>query len=337
MTKCVAFLDTNIFMHCQPFDQINWPEILGSGQVELIVAPVVIRELDEHKDQHRVGAIRERARTALKKIETAAIDASDALPDGVSITIADEPKLAFAEYSLNETVNDDHLLACCIERKLKQRDADIAVFTDDTGVRIKGHKHLIRPVAPPDNLKLPSALEGVEKENKKLRRQIQQLETSLPKLELRFVDKQQSLILHAAAQLGGDDEHMGAQMAKLREQYPLLRSEPDVAPAQSTTADLAQLLMRSHQQAFNKPSPQEYDRYNTEREGYLQQHQEYLALLHTFEPERDDCRHENRFNTSSYTNTKGACTWQQPSHTRFLAFAGSASSRSSTMNRPEAG
>ena len=98
MKPLYAFLDTNVFLHYQPFDQIKWTEVLGTTNVVLVATPVVIRELDEHKDQHRISAIRDRARAALKKIEHIALsETTTRLLDGVELECAKEPAVDYEQ------------------------------------------------------------------------------------------------------------------------------------------------------------------------------------------------------------------------------------------------
>jgi rRNA-processing protein FCF1 len=55
------FLDTNIYLHYQSFDQIDWWKLLTSRRNTLSVSSVVLNELDKHKDEHRIRRIRKRA------------------------------------------------------------------------------------------------------------------------------------------------------------------------------------------------------------------------------------------------------------------------------------
>lgn len=48
----VLVLDTNIFMHCQPLDQIDWLNVVRAQEVKLLIPRVVMAELDKHKNQH---------------------------------------------------------------------------------------------------------------------------------------------------------------------------------------------------------------------------------------------------------------------------------------------
>jgi len=59
------FLDTNIFLHFQDFEKIDWLSESSSKACKLIIAPVVIDELDEKKiGTNKIGS---RARKVLKR------------------------------------------------------------------------------------------------------------------------------------------------------------------------------------------------------------------------------------------------------------------------------
>ena len=284
MSKAVVFLDTNIFLHFQPFDQIGWTELLGVEEVELAIAPIVVRELDNHKDHHKLSAIRDRARAALKKIESSIVGAgSPTLTDGVSVSFADEPLLSFEEHGLKPEVSDDHLIACCIERASDSSGARVIVYTDDTGPRIKAHKHSIEAVSPDDALRLPSASEGVERQNQELRRRVQQLESSLPNLQLGLSDGSQNLMVTLDAPYSVDPEKVEAKIRELEERYPEKHPEPEPPPVSPTSALQEQMEQIRRISAglggLNRITPEEYDRYNADRSEFIDQYRSFLEGL----------------------------------------------------------
>ena len=61
------FLDTNIFIHFQFYEQISWQEIVGD-EYKLIIAPIVLDELDKHKTNPN-KKIAGRVKSILPKIE----------------------------------------------------------------------------------------------------------------------------------------------------------------------------------------------------------------------------------------------------------------------------
>ena len=284
MSKVVAFLDTNIFLHYQPFDQINWPKELDAEEVELVVAPIVIRELDNQKDHHRISSIRDRARASLKKIEAliTGLEKID-LPDGVNVSDMNEPTLSFNEYGLRADVSDDHLIVCCIERADLEPDKRIVIVTDDTGPRLKAHKHSITAISLDGRLRLPSASEEIEKKNQELQRKVQQFESSLPNLYLGFSDGSQNHLAKIPEPYEIDSDKVKAKLKDLKKRYPKLYPESDQPsnPDSPNLQDQIAQIRRSMANAsgLNKPSQEEYDRYNSELDQFFEDYKDYLHRL----------------------------------------------------------
>jgi hypothetical protein len=58
------FLDTNVLLHYRRIDEIDWLSISGTDAVVLLICPIVVRELDHHKDSHLIVTV-VRARTSV--------------------------------------------------------------------------------------------------------------------------------------------------------------------------------------------------------------------------------------------------------------------------------
>lgn len=207
------------------------------------------------------------------------------LAKGVSVSFADEPMLRFEDHGLRLEVNDDRLIACCIERANGGSGVRVVVFTDDTGPRIKALKHSIEAIAPDDSLRLPSSTEGIEKQNRELQRKVQQLESSLPNLQLGFGDRSPNLMVTVDAPYSVDSSKIEARMGALEERYPELHPEPDPAPARPSSPLQEQMeqlrSMTAGFAALNKPTPEEYSRYNADLRKFLKEYRSFLSGLET--------------------------------------------------------
>ncbi len=53
--------DTNVFLHFPPISDVDWLALAGSQVVNLAIAPVISRELNDHKDAPRSRKLRDRA------------------------------------------------------------------------------------------------------------------------------------------------------------------------------------------------------------------------------------------------------------------------------------
>ena len=61
------FVDTNILLHYVPLDQVDWNEVCGTNSVTILIAPIVIEELDKQK-RNSNAKISKRAKTVVKRI-----------------------------------------------------------------------------------------------------------------------------------------------------------------------------------------------------------------------------------------------------------------------------
>lgn len=275
-----VFLDTNIFLHYQPFDQINWAEVLGSSRVVLVATPIVVRELDEHKDQHRTPKIRDRAQAALKKIEQIALgETPTLLPEGIEFEYAREPTVNFQEYGLRVEINDDHLIASCLSYRHSEPDINVALISGDTGARLKAGQHEIEAMVLPEKYKLSSALDAAEKEKKQLQQRIQQLETRFPKLKLTFADGENQFSATLLQPLAVAEEEIQQRITNIKSKYCKrpVASESEPSQGHLPLARLARVQsLTNNFNNFSGPSSEEIERYNRELEAFYKEYEVYL-------------------------------------------------------------
>src|SRR5690348_6399328 len=67
-TMLYCFLDTNIFLQFNTFDEINWLDELKVKEVCLVIPLTVIQELDKHKTDSGSQRRSKRSRMVLPKI-----------------------------------------------------------------------------------------------------------------------------------------------------------------------------------------------------------------------------------------------------------------------------
>jgi hypothetical protein len=65
----VVFPDTNLFLHYRPINEIDWCALVQARPVEIKIAAVVTRELEEQRVVHQSRRIRERAGSAVKLLQ----------------------------------------------------------------------------------------------------------------------------------------------------------------------------------------------------------------------------------------------------------------------------
>jgi PIN domain len=180
-----VFLDTMIFLHCADLESIDFTEVLGTDSVTIVVPRITIRELDGHKTNHTSSRIRNRARSALTKIELLVADAKPIRPN-VSLQLMNGlPQVDYAGLGLEPAWNDDQLIASALTFA-NEKDTTVTVITHDTGARLKCKQIGLKAISLPDKYQLPEELDPRDDEIRKLKRELQRLESAMPKLAVYF-------------------------------------------------------------------------------------------------------------------------------------------------------
>ena len=274
------FLDTNIWLHCIPVQDTDWPSIVRAEAAVVVVPPIVIDELDRLKDSSRSSSIRDRARRALELIE--GWDSPGGVPvrERVRGLYWSPPKtLDLLSLGLSAERNDDILLASASAFSDAQPETRVVIVTDDTGPRLKARRLGLEVMAAPDAVHLPREEEPVERENRELRSKIQKLTARAPQIELAFLDAESSGENFKRIALSLPVQDLEEYVAAVREAAeraapPIVAKEADVAspPRRSPDkgpVDLSELT--GIMSGLPGPIPDaEYERYAKERDEYLE-------------------------------------------------------------------
>lgn len=198
MTNETAHLiiDANYLMHFKRPDQVDWPDILKSKSVALLITPVLLRELEEQKVKNPSRKLRERAKQAISWLAPMfdSLKLEEIRPGVVMAFIRHSPLIKFADHRLSREINDDELIAAAIEYRL-EHGCNVALLTADAGLRIKLPAHDIPAIVPPDELLLPEEPDEVERENARLRAAAARFANRQPDLRLTFFDGNATLEL----------------------------------------------------------------------------------------------------------------------------------------------
>ena len=133
------FIDTNVFLHFQDFRKIDWNKEAKAKECTLILAPIVLDELDEKKiGTSRIG---KKARQVLKAIEDL-IDKA-VLNETVRFEVLLEKPMQriYDENELNFKEPDHRLFASIIDFKEKKQVDDILLCTNDVGPRLRAKQY----------------------------------------------------------------------------------------------------------------------------------------------------------------------------------------------------
>lgn len=263
----IAFLDTMIYLHFKPVEDIPWTEVLEADAVRILVPRITLRELDTHKDSHPLRKIKERARRVLQRLDEWDATSPTKIRPGVEVQLHYRlPGIDYDMYDLDPKRNDDILLATILDYKSQHPDEEVVLVTQDTTPRLVGRALGINSVALSEALALPPEIDAVVQENRDLRKQLERMHSAMPKLSLLFQDKDRvTNHLHIRLETLADPEAYVRELIKqLRQKYPIRPHMPIALGALT-------------------PSEEEYARYKTELEGFFSRYEDYLYKDWKFE------------------------------------------------------
>jgi len=260
-----VFLDTNIFEQFQPIHDIDWPSVASCTSVALIIPPIVIRELNEHKDSASRGRLRRKADSTLKELHALSRNPTPiVIRQCVELLFEKrEPLLDFVSYGLDEHVNDDRLIASAIAFAEAQGlpAETVLVATGDFGLQLKAEgQPRITCLPIPETYRLPAESDDEEKELRQLQRDLLQLRNTLPDLKLSFPNGKDFCEATIQAQLSHENR-IAELIEKERKKYPFLQKTTPAAPAGWM---------------FSLSGPEAIERYNRELETYFADYATWL-------------------------------------------------------------
>jgi hypothetical protein len=218
MTEVCVFPDTNVFLHWPLFDQLDWPSIVADVPVRLVVSRIVVAELDRHKNENKNRTLRERAATALARIESIA-EGGGQVRAGVCLeTLRAYADRSSAPTDLDLDRPDDNHIATALEFQ-KIRGVSVRIVTGDTGMRLATRAYGLEALVPPGD-RLPAVPDEAETQLRKAQTELAQLQSKLPKLVLTFGDGAKVLPVRARAHQKPSDSALeliaGRELAKLQ-------------------------------------------------------------------------------------------------------------------------
>ncbi len=282
------FLDTSVLLEFKPVAEIPWPKLAGSPDVLLVLAPVVIRELNGVKDSPKYSRKkRYRAASRLAWINQVARQARR-VDNGLEaeltlkarlLLLDHDPTIDFSRHRLNESLGDDWLIASIIFYQGDRPADEVALATADVGVRLKATAHHLAVLDLPDDTRLPEEPDELEQRNAQLEEEITLLRHRVPKLRLCFAD-------------GENRAYFGPQKAKVEPRDPgamldAVRGEhPQIAPSVRRVPgrpELAGIGLVGAWAGLIGPSAEDAAAYNEQLAEYYRDYYEYAIALAAYQ------------------------------------------------------
>lgn len=270
-----VFLDTMVYLHCVPLEELDLCKLTGSEEVTIVVPRITLKELDKHKNTHPSSRVRDRAARILKELERLDGTGERVAPTVAIKFITEAHKLDMADYGLSSDWNDDLLIASVLECKSRESGVESVVVSQDTGARMTcRHLGIVAFEVPPEKLLSPE-LDETEKENRRLRRELDLLKNALPRIVVGFSETMSPSGIFKVSRPVDLTEERVAELLKTREQEIPLNPKGTLPQNDEQSESLASKAKVFA--AYAKAIPEEeFERYRTEREDYFSKYEEYL-------------------------------------------------------------
>jgi len=259
------FIDTNIFLHFQDFRKIDWNNEAKGKKCTIIIAPIVLDELDEKKiGTSRIG---NKARQVLNNIENLIDNA--ALNENVGFEVLLEKPLQkiYDENNLNFKEQDHRLIASIIDFKQKRQVSDVMLCTNDIGPRLRAKQYGITSLKLSDKYLLPDQESEIEKKIRKLEQENTKLKNKIPKIALTFDNSQEFVKIKTENfELRNYEDFKTQSLEEIKQKFPYMEHvDPYKNPLAGLT--LAMALDSNQINSYNK----KLDTYFKEYEDVLKQ------------------------------------------------------------------
>jgi len=218
------FLDTNTLLHYPPIKDVDWKTVCGCATVRLVLCMQVIHELDEKKDDSRLGDRASRTIKELKAIRAA----SGAVREGVTIEVFNyEVRAADFPTTLSLDSKDDRIVHSVKMYVKEHSDVRVTVYTEDMGMSLRCEANGVAVIEPDPQRRLENPQTEQEKKHRQMMSELNSLKHRIPLLTLRVVApdvEPPEKVEPLTVQLAPSWQSLGkqAELAKIRKAHPLL-------------------------------------------------------------------------------------------------------------------
>ncbi len=246
-----VFIDTNILLHFTTFDELPLKELIN-GDFKLVFPPIVLDELDKHKN-HTNPKTAKRSRMIAGKLIAILDGQKGRFPSTILHTRP--ATLTFDENLLDPKHQDDCLLASIIEYKRKNPSEEVLLITDDLMAAARSRTFNIRVLNLNPELRLKENQDEQTKQIEKLKQENAFLKERIPKVDLCFADKTQLLKIPVKSNLKERKEVVDKLMANIESEHPMM-----VIEAYKEPSTLAEKIASINRPLLSNKTKEEYNK-----------------------------------------------------------------------------
>lgn len=283
LQNIAAFPDTNLFMHFRPICEIDWRGLLQASCVEIKIALVVTRELEEQKTLNPSRKLRERAATSLRLLH--GYLRQNQVREGVTLEfLINEPTTEFAvARGLNLQLGDDRLLGALFLFRDEHPDIPCTLVTTDLPLTVKATHYRVQLATPSEALRLPPEPDELEKKNRQLEAELLRYKSREPALAVLFEGDEEHLrfqIRRPSDEVLDSEATIQSMLAEAKAKCPLIertaqRDSEATTLINPVAAAIAE-TMRTATEGLQAIGRQFQEDYNLRARTYYRDYEKYL-------------------------------------------------------------
>lgn len=216
------FLDTNIFIHYKGYEDIPWQSLLDtSDSVKVVLASIVLREINGHKDNSK-GRVRNKARKISEKFNNILIRKQQSrIP---LIYCREKPIEEKDKAVFDLTVNDDRFLLNVLYSPYPKED--VYIVSNDTDLLIKASESGLNILPMDETFRSAEEPTDEEKELKKTKEELAKWTSRCSNPKIVFCENGSECIEFEQVLYRPVEEIVNEKVLEESQKYPEEKDEP---------------------------------------------------------------------------------------------------------------
>lgn len=282
------FLDTNIYLHFQDFEQIPWNEIVKDDAFALVIPDKVVAEIDKVKDG-QPGKIKDRAKKISRKFADYLLYEKE--NRRFKVIPSEDPTMEFLVNNRLDWTKSDHIIIGSI-LCFNQIEDSVAI-SHDNGFLMTAKRHGIKFICMPEKYIRANEKSDAEKERDEYKRALEEANNRYPDLKITF-DNGSSVLNITRPTLFDIEEMVSAKVNEIKAEHPYLYRQPKEKHETKETPIPIENLVKSDFNSLAKMlrlsipkidpllmvSDERIAEYNQELDEYFEECQEYYHLVY---------------------------------------------------------
>lgn len=264
------FLDTNIFIHYIGYEDIPWTELIHTkDEVSIVLASIIIREIDKHKDSSK-GRVKTKARKISQKFKSILLNG---LSSRTPLLYCKETPITEEEKKIFDlSVNDDRFLLNVLHSTYNKED--VYVVSNDTDLLLKAKELGLNILSMDETYRSAEGPTDEEKELRKTKEELAKWKNRCSNPKIVFCDNDSECIEFKQYQGCSVEDIVEERVQEEAKKFP---EEDDEATENKSYKEI--LPQQASLQLIWQHTQEEKAYYNKMRYKYLREFREKETLI----------------------------------------------------------